>query len=89
MSVQWYKIEGIENVEGVKKDACYCFPISIHIDDYQSEILKILDDVADYPFTVTKISETSSCFGCRNDSPDQKSHMALGGCLYNEDLDSF
>ena len=24
-----------------------------------------------------------SCWGCQNDAPDQRSHMDMGGCLYD------
>lgn len=30
-----------------------------------------------------KISQASSCEGCRNDFPGQEAHMGSGGCLEN------
>ena len=27
---------------------------------------------------------TTTCYGCQNNCPDQLSHMDIGGCLYTE-----
>lgn len=34
---------------------------------------------------VISIKKVSACFGCRNDRPGQREHMAEGGCLRLEE----
>ena len=63
------------------------------------EALKNLYKVIEENYTYNQISEyidlekpmidflkpkQTTCLGCLYDAPDQRSHMDIGGCLYND-----
>lgn len=79
MNNQWYSVI-INNPKSGQ--ANYSISVSTTSKDHLKELTEgIRECVEEYPFTIVKIEATSSCFGCRENKPDQRSHMEAGGCL--------
>jgi hypothetical protein len=74
----WYEVL-IRDEDGVKEK------YTVEVESFK-DIEKTLDKYTEYAYTIIKIKEASSCYGCRNKKGDQRSHMLPGGCLYDEDL---
>lgn len=74
----WYEVL-IRDEDGVK------VKYIIEVESFK-DIEKVLDGCVEYAYTIIKIKEAPSCYGCRNEKSDQRSHMEQGGCLYDDNL---